>query len=50
MKEVFFVATVNADMSLSLLATQYATYGEAQSAISTLPKGRYQVQKFFEVS
>lgn len=49
MKEVFYVATVNADMSLTLLPTQYASYGEAQAAIASLPNGRYQVQKFFEV-
>jgi len=48
MKEVFFVASVGGDLSLSLLPTAYATYGEAQAAIADLPPGRYQVQKFFE--
>jgi hypothetical protein len=50
MKEVFYVATVNADLTLSLLLTEYTTYPEAQAAIQTLPAGRYQVQKFFEVA
>jgi hypothetical protein len=49
MKEVFYVATVNADFQLSLLPKQYASYAEAQADIPTLPAGRYQVQKFFEV-
>lgn len=50
MKEVFYVATVNAEMALTLLPTKYDSYPEAQAAIAALPKGRYQVQKFFEVS
>lgn len=49
MKEVFFIAQVNVDMTLSLLPTPYETYPEAQAAIAALPTGRYQVQKFFEV-
>jgi len=49
MKQVFFLAKVNEDMSLSLLPTHYASYQEAEAEIPNLPKGRYQVQKFFEV-
>ena len=44
------MATVNAEMALTLLPTKYDSYPEAQAAIAALPKGRYQVQKFFEVS
>jgi hypothetical protein len=49
MKEVFYVAKVQKNLTLILLETEYNSYSEAQKAIESLPKGRYQVQKFFEV-
>lgn len=51
MKEVFLVATVNADLTLSLVdGVEHETYPAAAASISALPAGRYQVQKFFVVS
>ena len=49
MKEVFFIAKVNKDMSLQLLEGEYESYSDAMTAIALLEPGTYQVQKFFVV-
>ena len=48
MNEVFFIAKVLENMQLQLLKKPYNSYGEAVEGIKDLPKGFYQVQKFFE--
>lgn len=49
MKEVFFIAMVFDNMELKLLKGSYESYPLAVDAIKQLPKGFYQVQKFFQV-
>lgn len=48
MREVYFIAKVGENMSLFLLKGEYESYIDAQNAIRDLPKGFYQIQKFFE--